>query len=128
MTQTCKPTQGSLTRCCAAAEATLDTGLFRALCDSTRIGVLMRLAEIGRPATVTEVASCCPVDLSVVSRHLKHLAGVGVVAAQRHGKEKRYQVLYSALSCALREMADAIDACCPLGSCSGSLNKEPSTP
>ncbi len=128
MTQTCKSNQPSRARCCAVAEATLDSGLFRALCDSTRICVLMRLAEIGRPATVTEVARCCPVDLSVVSRHLKHLAGAGVVTAERHGKEKRYQVLYAALSCALREMADAIDGCCPPGCCPDSLNTETSKP
>lgn len=95
------------------AEETLDTSLFRALCDSTRLCVLMRLAEIGRPATVTEVAGCCPVDLSVVSRHLKHLAEAGVVTSERRGKEKLYRVLYAALSGTLREMADAIDACCP---------------
>lgn len=100
-------------RCCAVAEESLDTGLFGALSDPTRLCVLMRLVELGRPGTVTEVAACCPVDLSVVSRHLKRLAGAGVVSAARHGKEKRYQVLYSSLSGALREMADAIDACCP---------------
>ena len=113
MTQTCKPKPDARARCCATAEETLDTGLFRALCDPTRLCVLMRLAEIGRPATVTEVACCCPVDLSVVSRHLKHLAGAGVVTAERHGKEKRYRVLYGELSSTLRQMADAIDSCCP---------------
>ena len=113
MTQTSKPVEPSRARCCAAAEATLDTGFFGALSDPTRLCVLMRLVEIGRAATVTEVACCCPVDLSVVSRHLKRLADAGVVRARRHGKEKRYQVLYASLSGALREMADAIDACCP---------------
>jgi len=114
MVQTCNPTsEPDRQSCCQQAEGLLSPEFFRALGDGTRTGVLLRLAELGRPSTVSEVAGCCPRDLSVVSRHLKVLRQVGIVAAQRQGKEVRYQVLYGALATTLREMADAIEACCP---------------
>lgn len=99
--------------CCQTAGDLLEPELFKALCDPTRLGVLLRLAELGRPSTVTEVAGCCPVDLSVVSRHLAVLRRAGIVDSQRRGKEVLYRLLYSRLAGTLRRMADAIEACCP---------------
>lgn len=115
MVQTCKaePQADDRLECCERAEELLDPELFRALCDPTRLFVLMRLAERGDASTVSEVAGCCPVDLSVVSRHLATLRRAGVVTAERRGKENLYTVRYSALAATLRRMADAIDACCP---------------
>lgn len=111
---TCTPTsQAGRLRCCQAAGELLEPEFFKALCDPTRLGVLLRLAELGAPATVSEVAGCCPVDLSVVSRHLATLRRAGVVGAERRGKEVRYEVHYSRLAQTLRRMADAIEACCP---------------
>jgi chemosensory pili system protein ChpA (sensor histidine kinase/response regulator) len=46
--------------------------MFSALADPTRLAILTSLA-IGGSGTVSEVAGCCPVDLSVVLRHLKIL-------------------------------------------------------
>ena len=89
------------------------TELFRALSDSNRIALLGRLATSSSPQTVTEAAGCCPTDLSVVSRHLAILRDAGIVEARKRGRQVFYSVRYAELSRALREMADAIDTCCP---------------
>ena len=102
-----------LEACCSRAEALLEPEFFRALGDPSRIGVLMRLAELAGASTVSEISACCPQDLSVVSRHLKVLRRAGIVESERRGKEVRYRLLYHRLAGTLREMADAIDACCP---------------
>ena len=85
--------------------------LFRALCDPTRLRLLGRLALARRPQTVTEVAGCCGVHLSGVSRHLACLRDVGVVEAVREGREVRYSLRREELTAALRGLADAIDGC-----------------
>jgi ArsR family transcriptional regulator, arsenate/arsenite/antimonite-responsive transcriptional repressor len=108
----CRPPAGRR-RCCAAAGEALEPEFFKALGDPSRLDVLLRLAERGAPATVSEVAGCCPVDLSVVSRHLAVLRRAGIVASRRRGREVHYRLLYSGLAATLRRMADAIEACCP---------------
>jgi ArsR family transcriptional regulator len=94
----------------------LDPGLFRALCDPTRAALLSCLAKCGRGCSVGEVAECCSVDLSVVSRHLALLARAGVLEAAKDGRTVRYRVRYRDLARSLRGLADAIDGCCPPGS------------
>ena len=86
--------------------------LFKALCDETRLAILVRLACASSPLTVSEAASCCGVHLSGVSRHLKLLKDAGLVEAERHGREVRYQARCAELADALRKLADALDNCC----------------
>lgn len=62
---------------------------------------------------MTDVGSCCSVDLSVVSRHLRTLRDAGVVAAERHGREVHYRVQARELATLLRNLASALEACCP---------------
>lgn len=99
--------------CCGGLEAFLEPQLFKALCDPTRVAVLSRLTELANESTVSQVAACCTVDLSVVSRHLSVLREAGIVESEKRGKEVYYRVRYQDLSASLRELADAIDACCP---------------
>lgn len=87
--------------------------LFRALCDPNRLALLGKLARCRRPCTVSEMAACCPVDLSVVSRHLATLREAGVLEAHKRGREVRYSVRARWLSDALRSLADTVDNCCP---------------
>ncbi len=108
MTQTCTSSS-----CHVTLKKRLDPGLFRALADPNRVVLIARLGELGRPTTVTEAASCCPVDVSVVSRHLAVLREAGVVSAEKRGREVHYQVEHLALARRLRELADAVEACCP---------------
>lgn len=86
---------------------------FKALCDPSRIRILAQLAQSCRPRTVSDIAGCCAPDLSVVSRHLACLRDVGILQAEKRGKEVYYSVRYAELADTLRSMADAIDACCP---------------
>ena len=115
MTQTCNPSSGRRGRlaCCRQAGSLLRPEFFKALCDPTRLAVLLRLVEHGAPATVSELGGCCPVDLSVVSRHLAVLRGAGIVESERRGKEVLYRMRWGSVVGLLRQMADAIAACCP---------------
>jgi ArsR family transcriptional regulator, arsenate/arsenite/antimonite-responsive transcriptional repressor len=101
----------------APIDKVLDPEFFKALSDPTRLKLLACLAKCGRMCSVTEVAECCSVDFSVVSRHLSMLAGAGVLQAKKEGRTMFYQVQYEHLSDSLRALADAIDNCCPDGSC-----------
>jgi len=96
----------------------LDPELFKALGDANRLAILQRLAASEGGETVSAVASCCSVDLSVVSRHLRTLRDAGILEAQREGKQVRYTVRIDHLVSLLRGLADALEACCPDGQCS----------
>ena len=87
--------------------------MFRALGDPNRLSVVVDLAGKGAPSTVSDIAPCCQVDYSVVSRHLATLRRAGIVQAEKRGREVYYSLQYSRLSQALRSIADAIDVCCP---------------
>lgn len=98
-------------------DALLDPELFKALCDPTRVSLLACLAKCGRECSVGEVAECCRVDLSVVSRHLSQLADAGVLESSKQGRTVFYRVRFTDLSAKLRAIAAAIDSCCPEGTC-----------
>jgi DNA-binding transcriptional ArsR family regulator len=102
-----------LPRCCRHLDRLLSPPFFRALGDPNRLALLTRLAGCCEPSTVTELSACCPVDLSVVSRHLAILRDAGIVESERRGKEVRYRVRFDVLSRTFRQIADAIDGCCP---------------
>ena len=108
MTQICSSDRS----CGEQLEVVLDPRLFKALADPNRVVLLARLGEQGGSSTVTEAAECCPVDVSVVSRHLSILRDAGVVSAEKEGRKVRYRVEYADLAGRLRELADAIEACC----------------
>ena len=100
-------------KCCQPVDELLDPELFKSLCDPTRLTLLACLAKCGRACSVSEVAQCCSVDLSVVSRHLAMLEKAGVLEAAKEGRTVFYEVRYRQLSETLRALADAIEACCP---------------
>lgn len=104
-------------RCGGPIDGLLDPWLFRALGDPRRASLLACLAKCGRACSVTEVAECCDIDFSVVSRHLALMARFGVLDAVRSGRSVLYRVRFETLSSRLRRLADALDACCPDGSC-----------
>ncbi len=94
-------------------ERWLSPALFQALGDPSRVAILVALSGAGRERTVSQVAACCPVDMSVVSRHLRILRDAGVVEARRQGKEVLYRVRFDPVVAALRNLANALEACCP---------------
>jgi ArsR family transcriptional regulator len=93
----------------------LDPAFFKALSDPTRVALLACIAKCGRGCSVSEVAECCSVDFSVVSRHLAALAQAGVLEASKEGRTVRYHVRYTEVSLALRSLAQALEECCPGG-------------
>ena len=101
------------TACCPDIEGRFAPGFFKALGDPSRIALMARLATCCKEQTVSELSSCCPTDLSVVSRHLAILREAGIVDAEKRGRHVYYGIRYGALAGALRETADAIEACCP---------------
>lgn len=94
-------------------EELLEARFFKALGDPGRLALLVRLARCGRACSVTEIARCCPTDVSVVSRHLAKLRDVGILRCCRKGKEVYYTVCAPHLVATLRAIADAMEACCP---------------
>ena len=115
MAQTCKNKIGKSgkKKCCSDVESLLPAKFFKALCDPNRLAIFAYLAGCCAPETVSEVARRFPVDISVVSRHLAMLRDAGILRAEKKGKRVFYFVSYSALVRVLRNMADAIEACCP---------------
>lgn len=98
-------------------DALLDTELFKALADPTRTLLLACVAKCGRACSVSEVAECCHVDFSVVSRHLGQLERAGLLESRRDGRSVRYSVRYAEVAGRLRDLANALDQCCPSGEC-----------
>lgn len=114
-------------RCCGPIDELLDPGLFKALCDPTRAKLVACLAKCGRPCSVSEVAECCSVDFSVVSRHLALMARAGVLESVKEGRTVHYRVRFTELVATLRGLAAAIETYCPdrsggvhVGCCRGS--------
>ena len=103
----------SPTPCCSDLEGLFSPRLFRALADPTRISLLAQLAMADGPLPVGDLAACCSPHLSVISRHLATLRDAGVVESQRVGKEEHYRLDCSVLAATLRQLADALDTCCP---------------
>jgi len=94
-------------------DALLTPGLFKALSDPTRCSLVACIAKCARGCNVTEIAACCAIDLSVVSRHLSLLADAGVLEQRKAGRTVFYHVRYAPLAGTLRSLADAIESCRP---------------
>ncbi len=99
--------------CCGDLSALLSPTFFKALGDPNRLAILISLSRCCEEKTVSEVSECCSVDLSVVSRHLAILREAGVLRARKRGKQLYHSVRFGHLARMLRDIADAIDACCP---------------
>jgi ArsR family transcriptional regulator len=95
--------------CCGPIDDLLDPTLFKALCDPTRVRIVACLIKCGRACSVSEVAECCDVDFSVVSRHLQMLGRAGVVEAVKAGRTMSYIARYEHLAATLHSLADAIE-------------------
>ena len=98
--------------CCVDLKRVLSPGLFKALCDPTRVSILARIAETCGEMSVSQVAEGYSIDISVVSRHLATLRDAGILKSMKRGKEVFYSVRVESLVKSLRQAADAIEACC----------------
>jgi L-amino acid N-acyltransferase YncA/DNA-binding transcriptional ArsR family regulator len=71
---------------------------FRALADGTRIKIVTLLARHGRPMKVGEIVAAVQVGQSTVSQHLKVLAALRFVLAERRGTARYYRINTSCVS------------------------------
>ncbi len=101
------------TACRGGLAELLAPRVFKALGDPRRVALLVRLAEARGPRTVSEIARGSTVDLSVVSRHLAVLREAGVIECARRGKEVLCTVRTDTLARFLRDLANALEQCCP---------------
>lgn len=92
-------------------DAALSTAVFAALADPTRARLLACMAKCARGCSVGEVAECCDVDLSVVSRHLSLMAKAGVLRSSKVGRSVIYHVRTAEVVALLRNLAAALESC-----------------
>jgi phosphinothricin acetyltransferase len=76
----------------ARAEAEDYAAWFRALADGTRVKIVSLLARHGQPMKVAEIVAAVQVGQSTVSQHLKVLAAVKFVLAERRGTARYYRI------------------------------------
>jgi DNA-binding transcriptional ArsR family regulator len=86
---------GPLDRATAAEYASW----FRALADATRVQIVSLLARRGEPMSVGAITAAVDVGQSTVSAHLKVLAEVGFVLADRRGTSAFYRVNQACVAC-----------------------------
>ena len=76
-----------------------DASGFRALADPTRSQSVARLARRGEPMNVGQIVDAVDVGQSTVSAHLKVLAEVRFVLADRRGTATYYRVNDACVEC-----------------------------
>jgi len=86
---------GPLDRATAAEYA----AWFKALANPTRIQIVSLLARRGQPMTVGEIVAAVDVGQSTVSAHLKALADVRFVLADRRGTAVFYRINDACVDC-----------------------------
>ena len=79
--------------------------VFAALADPTRRRLLDQISEHG-PLTATELASGYPISRQAVVKHLSALAGAGLLAGERQGRDVRYRVVVGGLDDAAAWLRD----------------------
>ena len=75
----------------------MDTRIFAALADPTRLNLVVNLAE-NSPKTATQLAEEYPITRQGVLKHLHILEEAGLVAAHQKGREKLYSLTPEPLS------------------------------
>lgn len=99
-------------RCCGPMDELLKPATFKALGDPTRLKLFACLVKCNRPCSVTELAECCAVDFSVVSRHLAVLQRAGLLRAKKQGRVVSYDADGAGFANMLRSLAREIEGCC----------------
>ena len=84
--------------------------VFKALGEFNRLSLVNQLCQSDDPQNAMCLCSCCDVDASVVSRHLKVLVEADIVSAEKKGRERTYSLNKKKLAESLRNLADKIDS------------------
>ncbi len=88
------------------------TRMLDAVGDPNRLEIIFLLGSQGR-LNVGEIASRFRISRPSISHHLKVLKDAGVVRGEKVGQEVYYRLDRSRVVAGLRELADAIESCCP---------------
>ena len=88
-----------------------DTNVFKALSEPQRKKLVLMLSSCCRPCTVSEMKECCPVDFSVVSRHIKTLKDANIVVSEKKGKEVYYELNHEYMAKLFRKLAELFEEC-----------------
>ena len=83
--------------------------MLKALGEYNRLSLVYELCQCKTPQNAMCLCSCCSVDASVVSRHLKILKQEGVVSLERNGRERTYSLNRAYVAGQLRALADKIE-------------------
>ena len=83
--------------------------LLKALGEFNRLSLVYKLCSCETPQNVMCLCDCCNVDASVVSRHLKALADVGVLKLDKKGRERTYSLDRVSVARELRALAKKIE-------------------
>jgi DNA-binding transcriptional ArsR family regulator len=75
----------------------MDTRIFAALADPTRLTLVVNLAE-NSPKTATQLAEEYPITRQGILKHLHILEEAGLVAVHQRGREKLYSLTPEPLS------------------------------
>ena len=84
--------------------------LLKALGEVNRLSMVCHLCDCDTPQNAMCLCSCCSVDASGVSRHLKVLTQEGVVRVEKDGRERNYSLNRAYVAKQLRELADRIES------------------
>ncbi|MDQ6946108.1 MAG: ArsR family transcriptional regulator [Actinomycetota bacterium] len=79
--------------------------VFAALKDPTRRRLLDQISQQG-PLTATELAGGYPISRQAVVKHLNALAGAGLLAGERQGRDVRYRMVARGLGDAAAWLSD----------------------
>ena len=84
--------------------------LLKALGEFNRLSLVYELCQCKAPRNAMCLCSCCGVDASGVSRHLKILAQQGVLNAEKNGRETTYSLNREGVAKDLRALADIVES------------------
>ena len=84
--------------------------LLKALGEVNRLSLVCTLCDSKTAQNATCLCSCCSVDASGVSRHLKILSQQGIVSVEKRGRERNYSLNRAYVATRLRELADRIES------------------
>ena len=83
--------------------------LLKALGEFNRLSLVYELCQCKAPKNAMCLCSCCSVDSSGVSRHLKILEKEKILTSERKGREITYSLNREEVAKNLRELADIVE-------------------
>lgn len=93
--------------CCPdPLDGELSPPFFQALGDPTRCRLLACLVKCGRPCSATELAGCCELDFSTVTRHLAVLVRSGLLRSRKEGRTVWYEASATELATHFHRLGD----------------------